>query len=118
MNKVFISVVGLKLNVCSVFSFSGTDGTISCVASYFVCNSIFSSIMAIAGDVNVRKPTNSPFISYTISMLDCFVNHFPHISKSCGIHDVIEKNSLKKHSFLLTTFLLVPNTCLIRQNGL
>lgn len=60
----FISVVVLKLNICSVFSFSGTDGTISCVASYFVCNSIFSSIMAIAGDVNVIQPTNSPFFSY------------------------------------------------------
>ena len=38
-----------------LFYFSGTDGTISCVASYFVCNTIFSSIMALAGDTNVRK---------------------------------------------------------------
>ncbi|KAK0592335.1 hypothetical protein LWI29_017419 [Acer saccharum] len=36
----------------------GTDGTLSCMASYFVCNAIFSSIMAHAGDINyydIRK---------------------------------------------------------------
>lgn len=38
------------------FSFyPGTDGTVSCVASYFVCNTIFSSIIALAGGINVRK---------------------------------------------------------------
>ncbi|KRX11835.1 Serine carboxypeptidase-like 49 [Trichinella nelsoni] len=36
----------------------GTDGTVSCMASYFVCNTIFSSIIARAGNVNyydIRK---------------------------------------------------------------
>ena len=45
------------------FSVSGTDGTISCMASYFVCNTIFSSIMAIAGDTNVRMHINPSLAS-------------------------------------------------------
>ena len=36
---------------------SGTDGTLSCMAAYFVCNTIFSSIISHAGDVNVRSIT-------------------------------------------------------------
>lgn len=32
----------------------GTDGTISCMAAYVVCNAIFSSIISIAGNINVR----------------------------------------------------------------
>ncbi|TYI31599.1 hypothetical protein ES332_A05G462200v1 [Gossypium tomentosum] len=31
-----------------------TDGTVSCMASYFVCNTILSSIIARAGGINVR----------------------------------------------------------------
>lgn len=52
-------------------SVSGTDGTLSCFASYFVCNTIFSSIIAIAGDINVREFENlsfklfiTPFINF------------------------------------------------------
>lgn len=35
-------------------SFTGTDGTLSCMTSYYVCNAIFTSIMLHAGDMNVR----------------------------------------------------------------
>lgn len=34
---------------------SGTDGKLSCMAAYLVCQTIFSSIIARAGGVNVRK---------------------------------------------------------------
>ena len=44
--------------------FSGTDGTISCLASYLVCNAIFSSIMAHAGDINVRKSYGFPYLLF------------------------------------------------------
>lgn len=40
---------------------SGTSGTVSCLASYLVCNTIFSSVMALAGNANVRHK------------LDCFL---------------------------------------------
>ncbi|CAK9159679.1 unnamed protein product [Ilex paraguariensis] len=41
------------LPVCEkAIKLCGTDGTISCVASYFVCNSIFNSILARAGNIN------------------------------------------------------------------
>ena len=53
------------------FSVSGTDGTISCMASYFVCNTIFSSIMAIAGDANVRMHINPSFFSVCATLNVC-----------------------------------------------
>lgn len=34
---------------------AGTMGTTACMASYLVCNTIFNSIMRIAGETNVRK---------------------------------------------------------------
>lgn len=39
--------------ICDIFP--GTSGTTSCLASYLVCNTIFSSIMKIAGNINVRQ---------------------------------------------------------------
>ncbi|KAI8539745.1 hypothetical protein RHMOL_Rhmol09G0206600 [Rhododendron molle] len=65
------------LPVCeTAIKLCGTDGTISCVASYFVCNSIFSSIMAIAGDVNyydVRKKCEGS-LCYDFSNMEQFLN--------------------------------------------
>ncbi|CAN1339471.1 Serine carboxypeptidase-like 49 [Linum perenne] len=45
INKV-VPVCELAIKLC------GTDGTVSCMASYFVCNGIFTAIMAIAGNIN------------------------------------------------------------------
>lgn len=36
-----------------VWGSSGTDGTISCLASYLVCNTLFSGVINHAGGVNV-----------------------------------------------------------------
>lgn len=36
----------------SMFFFSGTDGTVSCLASYLVCNTLFSGVINHAGGVN------------------------------------------------------------------
>lgn len=33
----------------------GTDGTTACMAAYLACNTIFSSIKSIAGNINVNK---------------------------------------------------------------
>ncbi|PPD73736.1 hypothetical protein GOBAR_DD29333 [Gossypium barbadense] len=46
INKL-VPVCEMAIKLC------GTDGTISCMASYFVCNNIFNGIMALAGDTNV-----------------------------------------------------------------
>ena len=68
VSGLLFSVLGLKID----YIVSGNDGTVSCVASYLVCNAIFSSIMSIAGDINVRKLANSAFISYLVEYCDCF----------------------------------------------
>ncbi|MBA0634293.1 hypothetical protein Gotri_011068 [Gossypium trilobum] len=53
-----------------------TDGTISCMASYFVCNNIFNGIMALAGDTNyydVRKKCEGS-LCYDFSNMESFLN--------------------------------------------
>ncbi|KAF9674915.1 hypothetical protein SADUNF_Sadunf10G0177000 [Salix dunnii] len=52
INKI-VPVCELAIKLC------GTDGTVSCMASYLVCNTIFSSILSVAGNINVRphKPS-------------------------------------------------------------
>lgn len=51
------------VSIC--FILSGTDGTVSCAAAYFVCNLIFSDILAHAGDANVG---NSYFLFFVVDM--------------------------------------------------
>ncbi|KAK1290800.1 Serine carboxypeptidase 3 [Acorus calamus] len=47
INKI-LPVCELAIKLC------GTSGTTSCLASYLVCNTIFNSIMKIAGKINIR----------------------------------------------------------------
>ncbi|KAL0320202.1 UNVERIFIED_CONTAM: Serine carboxypeptidase-like 49 [Sesamum radiatum] len=54
----------------------GTDGTVSCVAAYLVCNTIFNSIIARAGDVNyydIRKKCVGS-LCYDFSNLEKYLN--------------------------------------------
>lgn len=54
----------------------GSSGTVSCVASYLVCNSIFNSIMAIIGRVNyydVRKECSGK-LCYDFSNMETYLN--------------------------------------------
>ncbi|KAB1219028.1 Serine carboxypeptidase-like 49 [Morella rubra] len=56
ISKAAYNRINKVLPVCeTAIKLCGTDGTVSCVASYFVCNTIFSSIIALAGGINVRK---------------------------------------------------------------
>ena len=48
------------------FFFPGTDGTSSCLASYLVCNTLFTGVMKHAGGVNV-SPKLLTFIANWIS---------------------------------------------------
>ncbi|KAL5733552.1 hypothetical protein ACOSP7_032897 [Xanthoceras sorbifolium] len=67
----------------------GTDGTLSCMASYFVCNAIFSSIMAHAGDINyydIRKKCEGS-LCYDFSNMEKFLNQKP-VRDAIGVGDI------------------------------
>ncbi|XP_065870576.1 serine carboxypeptidase-like [Euphorbia lathyris] len=67
----------------------GTDGTISCMASYFVCNSIFSSIMARVGDINyydVRKKCEGS-LCYDFSNMEKYLNQ-KSVRDALGVGDI------------------------------
>ncbi|XP_021295806.1 serine carboxypeptidase-like [Herrania umbratica] len=69
INKL-VPVCEMAIKLC------GTDGTISCMASYFVCNAIFSGIMALAGDTNyydIRKKCEGS-LCYDFSNMETFLN--------------------------------------------
>ncbi|KAI4302316.1 hypothetical protein MLD38_038077 [Melastoma candidum] len=69
INKI-VPVCETAIKLC------GTDGTISCMASYFVCNTIFSSIMALTGDTNyydIRKKCEGS-LCYDFSNMEKFLN--------------------------------------------
>lgn len=49
-------LINLIVPVCeAAIKLCGTDGTVSCMAAYLACNTIFISITLIAGNINVRK---------------------------------------------------------------
>ncbi|KAG0565772.1 hypothetical protein M758_7G013600 [Ceratodon purpureus] len=55
----------------------GPKGTVTCIAAYLVCQSIFNSILAIAGNINyydVRKECQGD-LCYDFSNLDTFLNN-------------------------------------------
>ncbi|KAJ9684715.1 hypothetical protein PVL29_016940 [Vitis rotundifolia] len=82
INKV-LPVCEMAIKLC------GTDGTISCMASYFVCNSIFSKIMALAGDTNyydIRK-TCEGSLCYDFSNMEKFLNQKP-VRAALGVGDI------------------------------
>ncbi|XP_038679129.1 serine carboxypeptidase-like isoform X2 [Tripterygium wilfordii] len=68
INKV-IPVCEMAVKLC------GTDGTVSCVASYYVCDAIFNSIMALNGGTNyydIRKKCEGS-LCYDFSNLEKFL---------------------------------------------
>ncbi|XVE68795.1 hypothetical protein DITRI_Ditri09bG0099000 [Diplodiscus trichospermus] len=67
----------------------GTGGTISCLASYFACNTIYSDIMAIAGNINsydIRKKCEGIFC-YDFSKLETFLNK-KSVRDALGVGDI------------------------------
>ncbi|GMH13304.1 hypothetical protein Nepgr_015145 [Nepenthes gracilis] len=66
----------------------GTDGTVSCMAAYLVCGTIFSSIMALAGDTNyydIRKKCEGR-LCYDFSNLEKFLNE-KSVRNALGVGD-------------------------------
>ncbi|KAG1362655.1 Serine carboxypeptidase 3 [Cocos nucifera] len=67
----------------------GTSGTISCLASYLVCNTIFNSIIKIAGNINyydVRKQCEGS-LCYDFSNMEKFLN-LESVRDSLGVGDI------------------------------
>ncbi|KAI4997649.1 hypothetical protein ZWY2020_052991 [Hordeum vulgare] len=67
----------------------GTSGTVSCLAAYFVCNTIFSSIRLINGNKNycdIRKPCVGS-LCYDFSNLEKFLN-LKSVRQSLGVGDI------------------------------
>eukprot|EP00249_Psilotum_nudum_P018317 c26745_g1_i1 orf=515-2047(-) len=64
----------------------GSRGTISCIASYLVCNSIFNSILKIAGNVNyydIRKECRGS-LCYDFSNMESYLND-PSVKEALGV---------------------------------
>ncbi|OAY84574.1 Serine carboxypeptidase 3, partial [Ananas comosus] len=67
----------------------GTSGTISCLASYLVCNTIFNSIMRIAGTTNyydIRKPCVGD-LCYDFSNMEKFLN-LKSVRETLGVGNI------------------------------
>lgn len=82
INKV-LPVCEMAIKLC------GTDGTVSCMASYFVCNGIFSGILSRAGNINyydIRKKCEGS-LCYDFSNLEKFLNLKP-VRDSLGVGDI------------------------------
>ncbi|KAI5014446.1 hypothetical protein ZWY2020_055836 [Hordeum vulgare] len=72
-----------------VVKLCGTSGTVSCLAAYFVCNTIFSSIRLIIGNKNyydIRKPCVGS-LCYDFSNLEKFLNLIS-VRQSQGVGDI------------------------------
>ncbi|XP_054801624.1 serine carboxypeptidase-like [Prosopis cineraria] len=83
LNKVLVPACELGIKLC------GTDGTVSCLASYFVCNVIFSDIMLHAGDANyydIRKKCVGS-LCYDFSKMEKFLN-LESVRNALGVGDI------------------------------
>ncbi|CAN0910556.1 Serine carboxypeptidase-like 49, partial [Linum grandiflorum] len=67
----------------------GTDGSVSCMASYYVCTGIFNSIMSAAGGINyydIRKQCEGS-LCYDFSNMEKFLN-LNTVRESLGVGDI------------------------------
>ncbi|KAM0894558.1 hypothetical protein ACQ4PT_024392 [Festuca glaucescens] len=82
INKI-VPACELAVKLC------GTTGTVSCLAAYVVCNTIFSSIRLIIGNKNyydIRKPCVGS-LCYDFSNLEKFLNQ-ESVRESLGVGDI------------------------------
>ncbi|THU54976.1 hypothetical protein C4D60_Mb11t01720 [Musa balbisiana] len=82
INKIY-PTCELAIKLC------GTSGTVSCLASYLVCNTIFSSIMRIAGNANyydIRKQCEGS-LCYDFSNMEKFLN-LKSVRETLGVGDI------------------------------
>nr|APR64442.1 Serine carboxypeptidase precursor family protein [Populus tomentosa] len=82
INKI-VPVCEVAIKLC------GTDGTVSCLASYLVCNTIFSSILSVAGNINyydVRKKCEGS-LCYDFSNMEKFLGQ-KSVKEALGVGDI------------------------------
>ncbi|WOL09852.1 hypothetical protein Cni_G18605 [Canna indica] len=82
INKIY-PTCELAIKLC------GTSGTVSCLASYLVCNTIFSSIMKIAGNINyydIRTQCEGS-LCYDFSNMEKFLN-LASVRETLGVGNI------------------------------
>ncbi|QCE07900.1 serine carboxypeptidase-like [Vigna unguiculata] len=84
INKLMVPACELAIKLC------GTDGTIACTASYFVCNTIFNSILSHAADdinyYDIRKKCEGS-LCYDFSNLEKFLQ-LESVREALGVGDI------------------------------
>ncbi|EPS62211.1 hypothetical protein M569_12581, partial [Genlisea aurea] len=82
--------INKALPLCeSAIKLCGTKGKLSCLAAYVVCNTIFTSVMAHAGDANyydIRKKCEGS-LCYDFSNLEKYLNQ-KSVKASLGVGDL------------------------------
>ncbi|XP_068634901.1 serine carboxypeptidase-like [Aristolochia californica] len=79
INKL-IPACELAIKIC------GSSGVVGCLASYFVCNTIFTSILALSGDSNyydIRKKCEGS-LCYDFSNMEKFLDQKP-VKEALGV---------------------------------
>ncbi|KAG9445144.1 hypothetical protein H6P81_016484 [Aristolochia fimbriata] len=79
INKL-IPACELAIKLC------GSSGVVGCLASFFVCNSVFSSILAVSGDINyydIRKKCKGS-LCYDFSNMEKFLDQKP-VREALGV---------------------------------
>ncbi|PKU80225.1 serine carboxypeptidase-like [Dendrobium catenatum] len=100
INKVY-PACELAIKLC------GSSGKAACLASYLVCNSIFNSIMEIAGNTNyydIRKECEGS-LCYDFSNMEKFLN-LQSVREPLGVGDIeFVSCSPKVHEAMLTDWM-------------
>ncbi|MCL7028626.1 hypothetical protein MKW94_000722 [Papaver nudicaule] len=82
INKI-LPTCELAIKLC------GTDGSLSCLASYLICSTVFSRILAIAGNINhydIRIKCKGQ-LCYDFSNMDKFLNQ-RNVRDALGVGDI------------------------------
>ncbi|XP_014514444.1 serine carboxypeptidase-like [Vigna radiata var. radiata] len=83
INKLMVPACELAIKLC------GTDGTIACTASYFVCNTIFNSILSHTDNINyydIRKKCEGS-LCYDFSNMEKFLS-IKSVRDALGVGDI------------------------------
>ncbi|KAI3520161.1 hypothetical protein L1887_09406 [Cichorium endivia] len=82
--------INSKLPMCeTAIKLCGTDGTVACMAAYMACNTIFSSIKSIAGNINhydIRKECEGS-LCYDFSNMESFLAK-KSVKEALGVGDI------------------------------
>nr|GEW44772.1 serine carboxypeptidase-like [Tanacetum cinerariifolium] len=82
--------INLIVPLCeAAIKLCGTDGTVSCMAAYVVCNTIFSSILSIAGNINyydIRKECVTS-MCYDFSDMETLLNK-KSVRQALGVGEI------------------------------